>query len=397
MFGWEFPPYNSGGLGVACQGLARALVAQNTDLLFVLPKRLKVHEKGVKFVFADGDGGMDIAYIDSLLVPYVTSEKYAKLRSEALNEMYGSTLFEEVRRYSYAAKMLAEQEKFDIIHSHDWLSFGAGVTAKKASRRPMVAHVHATEIDRTAGHANKYIYDKEHDGVHAADKVISVSGYTKNVLVSDYGVHPDKVSVVHNGIDPGNYYTSARETDKYNALKKAGYKIVIFVGRITIMKGPDYFVYAAKKVLKYNPKVLFVFVGSGDMEGQVMGKVAQLGISDKVLFTGFLRGRELSEMYKSADLFVMPSVSEPFGLTSIEALVHNTPVLISKQSGVSEVLKHALKTDFWDVDDMADKILSVVEHKSMRLNLSRNGHKEALMCDWGSAAAKCISVYNSLA
>lgn len=395
MFGWEFPPYNSGGLGVACQGLARSLVANNTDLLFVLPKKLDVYENGVQFKFADIDG-VSVAYVNSLLVPYITSEKYAHVRSAINNDIYGHSLFEEVARYSYAAKVIAESEKFDVIHSHDWLSFGAGLTAKKASRRPMLAHVHATEVDRTAGHVNNYIYTREYEGVHGADRVASVSGFTKQMLVNHYNLNPNKIRVVHNGINPDSYYTSEQEVSGINALKDAGYKIVLFVGRITIMKGPDYFIRAAKRVLEYNPKVAFVFAGSGDMEGQIMNEVAQMGISDKVFFAGFLRGRELSSLYKAADLFVMPSVSEPFGLTPLEALIHGTPVLVSKQTGVSEVLKHALKTDFWDVDDMADKILSAIEHKSMRTTLSQNGNREAKLCTWDTAANKCLDIYNQM-
>jgi glycosyltransferase involved in cell wall biosynthesis len=395
MFGWEFPPYNSGGLGVACQGLARALVAQNIQLVFVLPKKLEGFSESFRFRFADVSG-MDIAEVNSLLVPYITSEKYKTLVDASPNGQYGAGLFEEVRRYGVLARHLAQSESFDVIHAHDWLSFGAGIAAKDVSGKPLVLHMHATEIDRTAGKPNQLIYGMEKAGVIAADKVLAVSDLTKKVLVEEYDVAPEKVSVVHNGISAPSGEADLRALSGIMKLKKLGYKIVIFVGRITIMKGPDYFVALAKKVLDYDPKVLFVMAGAGDMEGEVMGKAAALGISNKVLFPGFLRGGELSAIYRSADLFVMPSVAEPFGLTALESLLCGTPVLISKTSGVSEVLKNALKTDFWDVDDMADKTLSVLEHKSLRHELAENGKREASLCNWNSAAEKCVNIYNQL-
>lgn len=394
MFGWEFPPYNSGGLGVACQGLARALAAQNVELIFVLPKRLGRFAEPFRFRFANV-AGLTLAEINSLLVPYITSEKYNLLRSGVEpNGQYGLTLFEEVKRYAIAAKRIAESESFDLVHAHDWLSFGAGMAASGVKNKPFVAHVHATEVDRTAGKPNSYIFDREREGIIAADRVISVSNFTKEVLVRNYGVNADKIEVVHNGID----VNGKQSTQKSGILelKKLGYKIVLFVGRITIMKGADYLIYAAKKVLEYNPKVIFVLAGAGDMEGQIMKQAAELGISNKVLFPGFLRGEELATAYRSADLFVMPSVAEPFGMVPLEALLYGTPVLISKTSGVSEVLKNALKTDFWDVDDMADKILSVISYKSLHDELAVNGARDVTTCSWGKAANKCIGIYSSL-
>jgi glycosyltransferase involved in cell wall biosynthesis len=396
MFGWEFPPYNSGGLGVACQGLARALAARNVDLTFVLPRKVGVNENGVRFRFADVPN-MSVEEIDSLLVPYITSEKYKLLVDGVLpGGQYGATLFEEVRRYGVLARALAKRERFDVVHAHDWLSFAAGMSAKDVSGKPMVAHVHATEVDRTAGNPNTHIYSAEREGVHFADRVVSVSDFTRNVLNAHYGVPKGKIDVVHNGIDTENYEVSGESPSGIVKLKKMGYKVVLFVGRITIMKGADYLIHAAKRVLEYDKKVVFVIVGSGDMEGQIMREAASMGISNKVLFPGFLRGKELSDAYKSADLFVMPSVAEPFGLTSLESLVHGTPVLISKQSGVSEVLQNALKTDFWDVDDMADKILSVLKHKSLHNELAQNGRRDALGCNWDKAAEKCEGIYSQL-
>lgn len=395
MFGWEFPPFNSGGLGVACQGLARALAAKNIELTFVLPKRIGVSDSTFEFRFADVPN-MTMEEIDTLLVPYITSEKYSNLAGALPNGQYGNTLFEEVRRYAVLAGNIAQKESFDVVHAHDWLSFGAGISASRVKRRPYIAHVHATEIDRTAGKVNQYIYEKEREGVTAADKVIAVSGFTKQVLVDEYDVLPQKVEVIHNGINTDNYELGSEGRSGISKLKKLGYKIVLFVGRITIMKGADYLMTAAKRVLEYSPKVIFVFVGSGDMEGQVMRQAAQLGISNKVIFPGFLRGAELSDAYRSADLFVMPSVAEPFGLTSLESLIHGTPVLMSKQSGASEVIKNALKTDFWDVEDMADKILSALTYKSLRTELVLNGKKDAYACNWDAGAEKCLRVYNEV-
>ncbi len=394
MFGWEFPPFNSGGLGVACQGLAHALCSQGVDLTFVLPRRLGVSSNRFRFRFADGNGFEELE-VDSLLVPYVTSKKYGNLLRDAPVGMYGSNLFAEVKRYAAAAKQIARSESFDVIHAHDWLSFGAGIAAKEVSGKPLVTHVHATEVDRTAGHVNDYIFNEEKRGITASDRVITVSDFTKRVLIDKYGVDGGKISVVHNGVDPGNFTTKA-SVSKITKLKSKGYKIVLFVGRITIMKGVDYFISAARKVLVYDPKVMFLIVGAGDMEGQVMQQAASLGISNKVLFPGFLRGEELSEAYRSADLFVMPSVAEPFGLTSLESLLHGTPVLISKQSGASEVLRNALKTDFWDVDDMADKILSAVNYKSLHDELAINGRRDVEACNWPKAANECIQIYQSL-
>jgi glycosyltransferase involved in cell wall biosynthesis len=257
--------------------------------------------------------------------------------------------------------------------------------------------MHATEIDRTAGKPNQYIYEKEREGVQAADKILAVSGYTKNTLLEHYGVNESKVNVVYNGIDSSKYNTEGDISAGLKKMKSLGYKIVLFVGRITIMKGPDYFLHAAKQVLEHNPKTIFLIAGSGDMEAQIMGQAASMGISDKFVFAGFVRGDDLSEAYRAADLFVMPSVSEPFGLVALEALIHKTPVIISRQSGVSEVLKNAMKVDFWDTTEMADKILSVLDHNSVKKELTDNGFKEAHMCNWDKAADKCIEVYDQLA
>lgn len=397
MFGWEFPPHNSGGLGVACRGLARSLSENGAEVVFVLPKRLNVSGEKFKILFAGVPNIKTIA-INSLLMGYTTSEKYSHLAKlyKNTNRLYGDGLLEEVYRYGILAAEIAEDENPDIIHAHDWLSFSAGIAAQRATGAPFIAHVHATEVDRTAGHVNPLIYNKEREGILAATKVISVSAHTRKILIDHYGISPDKVEVVHNGIESDAYHHANSQSDVLKNLKKRGYKIVIFVGRITIMKGPDYFLRAAKKVLEYHPKTIFVMAGAGDMEGQAMKLAAELKISEKVLFPGFLRGKELSDLYRSGDLFVLPSVSEPFGLVPLESLIHGTPVLVSKQSGVAEVLSHALKTDFWDIDDMADKILSCIHYKSLRDTLAFNGEIQAKGCTWDKAAKECLNIYNHL-
>src|SRR3989344_4528008 len=331
MFGWEFPPHNSGGLGTACFGLTRALARDGATITFVLPKKVKAGADWLRMCFADlpeviGRG------IAANLYPYITSESYARER-KGLPFVYGLNLIEEVRRYGALAGEIAALESFDIIHAHDWLSFPAGIAAKRVSGKPLVVHVHATEFDRTGGNGvNEEVYGIEHAGMSAADAVVAVSQWTKNMIVRHYGIAPQKVTVIHNGIEASDYRPLP---NRLVALKQAGEKIVLFVGRITLQKGPDYFVRAAKRVLEVEPKVYFIIAGSGDMEGQTLREAAALGIADRVIFTGFLRGPELDALYQSADLYVLPSVSEPFGITPLESLVNGTPVIISYQSGVA--------------------------------------------------------------
>lgn len=399
MFGWEFPPHNSGGLGVACQGLALGLTHNGVEIEFVLPRVQDTDLSVIKFSFANIKN-VKMRGINSLLYPYVTSSSYSDVFAKVRSRLYGSTLLEEVLRYAQEGGRIARQSHADINHAHDWLSFGAGIEASKANGKPLVVHVHATEFDRTGGPGNggidQRVYEIEREGMDKANKVIAVSGYTKNILVKHYGIKEDKVSVVHNGIDPGQYNLKVIPSGGLWEMKKLGYKIVLFVGRITLQKGVDHLLAAAQVVLQHDPKVIFVIAGSGDMERQIIGQAASMGISDKVLFAGFLRGEALSEAYSASDLFVMPSVSEPFGLTALEAALHGSPVLVSKQSGVCEVLTHALKCDFWDTQEMANKILSVVTQKSLKSTLAENGKRQAYFNSWDKAAGKVAQVYQQL-
>ena len=398
MFGWEFPPHNSGGLGVACLGLVHALAEKDLDITFVMPKRLPSGVPFARMVSADIDTmksladieGVTIHAINSPVTPYLTNETYLyQARYKDGTPVYGSDLVSEARRYAYLGGQVAAQEAHDIIYAHDWLTFGAGRSAKRVSGKPFAVQVHSTEFDRAGGeNIDQRIYDIERAGMHAADKVVTVSNRTKQIVLDRYGVSADKTHTVWNGIDD----FTAPDTDQPStiarlaALKDAGYKIVLFMGRITIQKGPDYFIRAARQVLDRDPNVLFILAGSGDMERQMMHLAGALGIADKMLFPGFLRGREQYEAYKLADLFVMPSVSEPFGLTALEAMRIGTPVIVSRQSGVAEAISQDLQVDFWDVDRMAKLMISVLESPTLHAEAVERGRREAAALTWERAA-----------
>jgi len=396
MLGWEFPPYNSGGLGVACLGLTRALSELGAQVTFVMPKALDIKTPWAKIVFAD-QTALDVRAVNSKLHAYATGKSYSDaLRGET--GIYGDDMLAEVRRYAARGASIARSEEFDVIYAHDWLSFGAGIEAKRATGRPLIVHVHATEFDRAGGAAalNSDVYRLEKEGMEIADVVIAVSEMTKNIIVREYGIPAWKVRVVYNGIDEGTTPSGAPALPRLRNLKKSGYKLVLFLGRVTLQKGPDYFLRAAKRVLERNPNVLFILSGSGDMEGQTMRLASELGIGGHVFFTGFLHGADRHEVYEAADLFVMPSVSEPFGIAALEAMKIGTPVLLSKQSGVSEVVRHALKVDFWDVDEMANKILSVVGFPGLREALAENAAREAEALTWADAARKVNGIVHEL-
>jgi len=398
MFGWEFPPMSSGGLGTACYGLTKGLSNNDVNVIFVLPHAPSSMNPGyMKLVSADSLSRITMKPINSILTPYITSQAYSKYYQEYIrnkeksgeNSIYGQNLYGEVYRYAQKAKYIAASEDFDIIHCHDWMTFQAGIQAKKISKKPLVIQVHATEFDRTGGNPNQMIYNLEREGMVTADSIIAVSNFTKNKIVDYYGINPDKINVVYNAVE--FTYNSFPKHDF--GIKKHD-KVVLFLGRITLQKGPDYFVYAAKKVLEHDPNVKFVVVGTGDMQPYVVEKVAEMGIGDKVLFTGFLSGPDIDRVYQMADVYVMPSVSEPFGITPLEAMRNRTPVIISKQSGVSEIIDHCLKVDFWDIDQLANKILSVLHYNSLNHCLKEHGYEEVNKFSWNDTAKKCIEVYN---
>lgn len=396
MFGWEFPPHNSGGLGVACEGLARALVNKSIDLVFVLPKKISVANDRLRFLFGNAGTKSKIYTIDTALSPYVTAKEYLLSKRYLEGNIYGADLFSEVMRYAASVKDIIEGEVFDVIHAHDWLSFLAGIEAKRLTGKPLIVHVHATGFDQSGGNSiDERVYEIEKMGFEVADKIITVSQYTKNILINKYGVSAEKIFVVHNGVD-SSMYTYKGEEDSQMPWKRPGQKMVLFVGRLTMQKGPDYFLRAARRVLEYCPDTLFIIAGSGDMEFQIIREAADMGIAEHVFFAGFARGENLRRLYESADLYVLPSVSEPFGITPLEALASGTPVLISKQSGVSEVLAHALKVDFWDTEEMANKIVAVLRYPPLTRQLGLYGNGEARGITWEKAADKCIALYNGV-
>lgn len=308
----------------------------------------------------------------------------------ASNEHYSGDMLGDAARYARFVATLSEVEQFDVIHAHDWMTYAAGVVASRLSGKPLVAHVHSTEFDRSGEHVNQALYNIERMGMHCADRIIAVSRLTKSICTRRYGVDPNKIEVVYNGIDddrvqplPGQTIAS---TDK----------IVLFLGRITMQKGPEYFVRAARRVLDKFQDVKFVVAGSGDMAVKMIEEAAQLGIGHKVLFTGFLRGKDVDRVFQMADCYVMPSVSEPFGIAPLEAMKNDVPVIISKQSGVSEVLTHALKVDFWDIDGMANKIIAVLRHPPLSQTLRQHGPLELRGLTWDGAAKRTANIYEAV-
>lgn len=389
MFGWELPPFNSGGLGVACYGLAKALADKDVEITFVLPRRIAVTCDFMHIIFASDLKPFPKQWDQQ--ITYTYPALYKTILPDTQNSIYAS-LLEEVLYYGSVAELIASNESFDIIHAHDWLSFPAAMMAKKISGKPLVSHIHATEFDRTGNtYGNHVIYDIEKAGMQSADSIVAVSNFTKDILLNKYEIAPTKITVVHNGVEK----TTTPIEEEILALKKEN-KIILFVGRLTLQKGPDYFLQMAKKVLAYDPHVIFVMVGSGDMKEQLIRETVRLGISDNIIFTGFLRDAQLKQLYASADLFVMPSVSEPFGITGLESAMNGTPVLVSKQSGVSEVLTHALQVDFWDIDEMTNKILAVIGYAALKRTLKKNVVREVQKQTWDNSAEKIRNVYQSL-
>lgn len=418
MFGWEFPPHISGGLGTACFGLTKGLARHGVEILFVVPKAHGDEDQESVRIINASDVEIDlrnrlyheywkrITYLEVgvFLVPYLSPQEYHRLSDPSEHDYtdlkesvyaqkfefsgkYGKDLMQEVSRYAIVATKLGREHQFDVIHAHDWMAYPAGVAAKEVSGKPMIAHVHATEFDRTGGHVNQTIYDIERKGMESADYIVAVSHLTRNTCIEKYGISADKITVIHNAVMP------REDATEIAFAKQVPEKIVTFLGRITFQKGPEYFVEAAKKVLEKDPNVRFVMAGSGDMLHKMIKRVAQLRISGNFHFTGFLQGQEVDRMFAMSDVYVMPSVSEPFGISPLEAMRSNVPVIISKQSGVAEILQHAIKVDFWDIDAMANAMYSLLKYKGLSEMFAKHGKQEVENMKWENAAAKVKDVY----
>lgn len=418
MFGWEFPPHITGGLGTACFGLTKALLKQGVQVLFVVPKAYGDESQEAVRLINASDISIDIRNqmyqdywkqitfmeIGSNLIPYVSPEEFERMSKEnvldhtdidqtvfsskfVFSGKYGNDLMMEVSRYALIASSIASSNEFDVIHAHDWLTYPAGIAAKKISGKPLVVHVHATEFDRSGENINKNVYDIERKGMEAADMVITVSHLTRQIVIDRYGIDPDKVITVHNAVEP------PENPSALDAKKHVKEKVVTFLGRVTFQKGPDYFVEAANKVLQKDQNVRFVMAGAGDMLNRMIKRVAQLRISTQFHFTGFLKGDEVDTMFAMSDVYVMPSVSEPFGISPLEAMRSNVPVVISKQSGVAEVLRHALKVDFWDIDALSDSIYGLIHYDALSRMFIKLGKVEVDNMKWDDSAIKVRLVY----
>ena len=372
MFGWEFPPHILGGLGTACYGLTRGMsLQQDMDITFVMPRPMGDEDQSF----------LRMIGANSVPVPGRGCIEFSG--------RYPDNLVEEIGNYEQVAAVLARQEQFDIIHSHDWLTYPAGATAKHISGKPLVIHVHATDFDRSRGHVNPTVYAIERRGMDEADHIICVSNLTRQTVIEKYGQNPNKVSTVHNAVEP------LADADTYVKHPRKD-KLVTFLGRITMQKGPEYFVEAAVKVLKRTQGVRFVMAGSGDKMAETIDLVAKRGIADRFHFPGFMRGRQVQELLADSDVYVMPSVSEPFGISPLEAMQVGCPSIISYQSGCAEILHHAVKTDYWDIDAMADAIYSIIKYPAMYKSLSELGRQEVNNIRWEDAGKKVRTIYDNI-
>ncbi len=411
MLGWEFPPFFAGGAGIVCGELSKALTEKGTQILFVMPSgpenTAPAEKKNLKLIITNNKYKnikipIKIKKINSLLHAYATKESYStaynqitiglKNSHKPSKNIYGPNLKEEVYRFAEQVKLLAEEEDFDIIHAHDWVTFPAAIELSKLTKKPLIIHVHITEFDKTGSHhADPEIYEIERQGMVHADKIITVSNKIKDTCIQKYYADPTKIIVVHNAAP-----TMSETEATINKKLKENDKIVLFAGRITLQKGPDYFIDAAKKVLEKAPNTLFIMAGSGDMLPKMIEKAAKLGISKKFIFTGFYTRQQAEQLFEMADVFVMPSVSEPFGLVPYEAQIKKTPTIISKQSGIGEILYHTLKVDFWDVHQLANKILAVLHYKQLHHELKEKGYHEAKSSTWDVPATKCLNIYENV-
>jgi glycosyltransferase involved in cell wall biosynthesis len=413
MFGWEFPPHILGGLGTASYGLTKGMALQSDmEITFVMPKPWGDEDQ--RFLRIIGTNNTPVVwknvsweevkektgqYMDPQLYFDLRNHIYADFSYYYTNSLgcigfsgrYPDNLMEEINNYSIVAGVIARTLDFDIIHSHDWLTYPAGIHSKSITGKPLVIHVHATDFDRSRGKVNPRVYAIEKDGMDHADHIITVSNLTRHTVIDKYGQDPRKVTTVHNAVEP-----LSPEVEAIKSKKGTKDKVITFLGRITMQKGPEYFVEAAARVLKKTDNVRFVMAGSGDMMNQMIRLAAQRRISDKFHFTGFMKGKQVYEVLKSSDVYVMPSVSEPFGISPLEAMQCGVPSIISKQSGCAEILEKAIKTDYWDIEAMADAMYSIITYPSMSEYLKTEGKAEVDRLTWEKAGLKVRKIYDQI-
>ena len=396
MLGWELPPHNSGGLGVACLNMAHALADQGVDIDFIVPYAAEhphtefmhvINATNLDPIHRYGGGSYASLDIHNKIIPSIDHPDMISIRT--VQKSYRNFVDEYLMEF-----------KPDLIHAHDWLTYEAGILAKKNYGIPLVAHVHATEYDRAGNHiGNPLIHEIEREGLMMADKIIAVSDLTRHIIHDKYQIPFDKIDVIYNSLDEG-YYTDYKYDDsmyKYaTSLKEEGYTIVSTVGRFTVQKGLEFFMNAARKAIDKNPKLLFILAGDGEERNRLIAKAATLGISKNVVFTGFIRGKKLRDIYSLSDIFVMSSVSEPFGLTALEAAYHGDALILTNQSGVSEVIWSAMKYDFWDEDKLADEIIAITDHRPLKKILQANIKDEYSQISWSKVAKKCQKIYNNV-
>ena len=394
MLGWELPPHNSGGLGVACLNMARALSRQGAGIDFVVPYAAEhsdinfmniVSATNIDPIYRFGGGSYESLKILEKIIPIETN-KLVSIRD--IQKTY----------CDFIRKHLMEF-KPDIVHAHDWLTYEAGMLAKKNYGIPLIAHVHATEFDRAGMHTgNPLIHEIERDGLMLADRIIAVSETTKRIVHEKYHIPLSKIDVIYNSLDENyekNDYKLDKNIYKYiSSLKQNGWTIVSTVGRFTIQKGLNNLMHAAALAISKNPKIMFIFAGDGEERNELIASAAELGISKNIIFTGFIRGKKLRDIYAISDIFVMSSISEPFGLTALEAAHHGDALILTKQPGVSEIIWSAMTYDFWDEKKLADEIVSIAENPALKKELQENVKNEYHKISWNEVAKKCLKTYN---
>ena len=400
MFGWEFPPMMTGGLGVACEGLVHALSKRNdVQITLVLPYKSLTEIKNCSFV-TPYKTISKIKFIETMVSSYDTNESYKQKLQQSERKLMGlsdNNLLDEIKKYASKVPYLFSKEEFDsfdVIHAHDWLTYLAGVKAKEISGKPLILHIHATGFNQSGGmkNQNSEMFKIERESMMYADKVIAVSNYIKDILIEHYEINPTKIEVIHNGVVLDSW-----EEIEHNISDNLPHPLISFIGRITIQKGPLHFIYAAKKVLEYNPNIYFMLAGTGDMLEECISKIGELGIQDNFIITKkFVNQKQIKWIHSHSEVFVMPSISEPFGIVPLEAMSCNVPTIITKQSGVSEILNHTLKVDFWDINKMANFMLSVTEYDILNKSLRKHGKSEASLLTWDLPAQKCVDIYNTL-